>query len=248
MVRYKAVLIYDGTQFFGFQRQSEQSKIRTVQGEVETSLRKIGWNGRTILHAGRTDAGVHASGQVIAFDMDWKHTQERLLAALNFYLPVDIAARSIQEMNPAFHPRFDAESRIYQYRIFCHPVRHPLRERYAWRVWPELNTELLTLAASTLVGSHDFINFGRSMKPGGSTVRTVFNSKWNFEGIGGIYEIEANAFLYHMVRRIVKILADIGQGKIRSEELMRELNGKSEKILQGIAPPQGLNLTRVVYP
>jgi tRNA pseudouridine38-40 synthase len=248
MVRYKVILIYDGTEYFGFQRQSEESVTRTIQGEVEQTLRKIGWDGQTLLAAGRTDAGVHASGQVVAFDLEWRHSEEKLLAALNYYLPTDIAARSVQPVDTEFHPRFDAESRIYQYRIFYQSVRDPLRERFAWRVWPELDSNLINEAAEVLLGSHDFKKIGKPMKPGGSTVRNVFNSQWISQGCCGIYEIEANAFLYHMVRRIVRILVAIGHGKSNRDELISELNGKTVEIVQGIAPAHGLSLVEVVYP
>ncbi len=248
MVRYKVILIYDGTHFFGFQRQSEESQTRTVQGEVEETLRKIGWEGQALLAAGRTDTGVHASGQVIAFDLDWKHPEDKLLASINYYLPTDIAAKSVHPVNSDFHPRFEAVSRIYQYRIFCQPVRDPLRERYAWRVWPEVDADLIVQSAEILLGTHDFKKFGKPMKPGGSTVRNVINSQWISQDIGGIYEIEANAFLYHMVRRVVRLLTAIGQGILGSDELINELKGKSKGILQGIAPPNGLSLVEVVYP
>lgn len=248
MVRYKVILIYDGTDFLGFQRQSVESHARTIQGEVEHTLRKIGWDGQKLLAAGRTDAGVHASGQVVAFDLEWKHSEDKLLAALNYYLPTDIAAKSVLTVDSDFHPRFDAESRIYQYRVICQSVRDPLRERYAWRVWPEVDSNLIKEAAEILPGSHDFKKFGKPMKPGGSTVRKVFNSQWITQGDGGIFEIEANAFLYHMVRRIVRILIAIGHGKSNGDELNNELMGKSIEIVQGIAPPHGLSLVEVVYP
>ena len=128
MARYQVVLAYDGGRYNGFQRQ--RSGIgRTVQGEVENSLRRIGWDGRTILSAGRTDSGVHAAGQVIAFDLEWKHTLDELQAALNAHLPADIAARSVQPAAGDFHPRYAARMRCYRYRIYCQPVRDPLGER-----------------------------------------------------------------------------------------------------------------------
>jgi tRNA pseudouridine38-40 synthase len=133
MARYKLILAYDGTEFFGSQRQSDE---RTVQSVLEAALRKLDWQGTSILLAGRTDRGVHASGQVAAFDLDWNHPPETLLRALNANLPPDVAARRISFAASAFHPRFDAVSRTYRYEIFCDPVRNPLRERYAWRVDP----------------------------------------------------------------------------------------------------------------
>jgi tRNA pseudouridine38-40 synthase len=130
MARYQVILAYDGTLFLGFQR---QSRTRTVQGVVEAALGALGWTGRTIYSAGRTDTGVHAAGQVIAFDLEWKHSTLDLRQALNANLPEDVAAREVREVPPDFHPRYGALSRRYQYRILCSDVRDPLRERYVWR-------------------------------------------------------------------------------------------------------------------
>lgn len=140
MARYQVTLKYDGTAFFGMQR---QATTRTVQGEVEKSLKKIGWAGSSILAAGRTDAGVHASGQVIAFDFEWRHTSDDLRNALNATLPEDVAAGRVQTARDDFHPRYDALARTYRYQIFCQPVRDPLKERYAWRVWPQPDLDAL---------------------------------------------------------------------------------------------------------
>lgn len=248
MARYKATLIYDGTQYLGFQRQAEGSPASTIQVEIENSLRNIGWQGESILAAGRTDAGVHAAGQVVAFDLEWKHTNRELMAAINHNLPLDIAVSSILEAAQDFHPRFDALSRKYQYRTFCSPVRDPLRERYAWRIWPELEHDRIRKAAVSLIGKHDFRNFGRALKPGSSTIREVRKSAWKIDRIYGIYEVEANAFLYHMVRRIVKLLIAIGHSKFSIEELEKGISNNSSILIQGIAPAHGLILVRVEYP
>ena len=117
MGRYQVILAYDGTDFNGFQRQAS-NKIRTVQGTVEAALRRIGWQGKSVLAAGRTDTGVHAFGQVITFDHEWKHSSEDLLAAINANLPQDVAARAVELAKPDFHPRFDAVARCYYYRGF----------------------------------------------------------------------------------------------------------------------------------
>lgn len=148
IARYQMILAYDGAQFRGFQR---QGKARTVQAVVEAALRQLGWTGRTILSAGRTDTGVHASGQVIACDLAWTHSPQELARALNAHLPEDVAVRSVRVADVAFHPRYDAVSRTYHYHLFSEPERTPLRERYAWRVWPPLNADILPVAASTLV-------------------------------------------------------------------------------------------------
>ena len=147
MARYQVILAYDGTEFVGFQRQAQGKKSRTVQAAIETALRQIGWQGRAILAAGRTDTGVHAAGQVVAFDLDWSHGEQALLAALNANLPPDVAAQAAFERRADFHPRYDALSRSYRYSIFCRPLRDPLRERYAWRVWPAPELERLQASA-----------------------------------------------------------------------------------------------------
>jgi len=248
VVRYKVILIYDGTHFFGFQRQAEELKIRTVQAEVEKALRKLGWQEHSILAAGRTDTGVHASGQVIAFDLEWKHPTKTLLAALNANLPPDVAAKAASRVVPDFHPRFDAISRRYQYHIFCQPARNPLRERYAWRIWPDVETTNLQKAARHVVGGHDFRAFGSPSKPGGTTMRNVFKSCWRAEHENLVYEIEADAFLYHMVRRLVKIQVAIGQKNVDAETFEQAILGSKQTEVIGLAPPQGLFLVEVIYP
>lgn len=245
MARYQVILTYDGADFKGMQR---QAKERTVQGVVEKALGEIGWEGQSILAAGRTDAGVHASGQVIAFDFDWGHSQIDLLNALNGSLPFDLAALSIEVASLDFQPRFDALSRRYRYAIFCRPIRDPLRERYAWRVWPRVDRSKMQAAVKRLIGIHDFASYGRPPKQDGSTVRDVIQASWRQIDDILTFEIEANAFLYHMVRRIVYQQVEIGQGKQHAESITEYLGGKSQKIVQGLAPPNGLTLVEVCYP
>ena len=120
--RFQVLLVYDGTEFHGSQFQTE---LRTVQGELEKALTKIGWLEKTALFAGRTDAGVHAAGQVVAFDFQWDHTDKELRQALNAVLPQDISAVQISRTKGDFHPRYDALSREYQYQILCSPIRNP---------------------------------------------------------------------------------------------------------------------------
>jgi tRNA pseudouridine38-40 synthase len=247
MARYQVTLAYDGAGFSGFQKQAE---ARTVQAEIETALRLVGWRGGSILAAGRTDTGVHASGQVIAFDLDWQHSSEELLRALNANLPLDAAAQQVRVVHDEFHPRYDAHSRWYRYCLFCHPVRNPLRERYAWRVWPEVSIERLNAAAAELEGNHDFQAFGTPPRPGGTTIRTVYQARWLAErGESGLdwleFEIGGDAFLYHMVRRLVFIQVEIGQGRRKPEYIAHCLEGRSE--VRGLAPAHGLFLAGVRY-
>lgn len=243
MERYQVKIAYDGTSFQGFQRQGSH---RTVQGVLEEALNQLGWQGRTILYAGRTDTGVHAAGQVIAFDLEWNHSTTELGKALNARLPEDTTARDVRIASPNFHPRYDALGRTYRYRIYCQEERDPLRERYAWRVWPAPHGDLLEQAARTVKGTHDFAAFGSPMKPGGSTVRTVYGAGWEQAGDEWRFEVTANAFLYRMVRRLVFIQIQAGLGLVSVEKIASALE-KPARLKPGLAKPNGLVLENVYY-
>ncbi|MBN2043418.1 MAG: tRNA pseudouridine(38-40) synthase TruA [Anaerolineales bacterium] len=245
MERYQIILGYDGTAFGGMQR---QMNARTIQGEMEEALRKIGWRGSSLLAAGRTDAGVHASGQVVAFDHHWPHSLADLRSALNANLPPEIAVRQVREAAADFHPRFDALARTYEYRIISQPVRDPLRERFAWRVWPQPDFNLLQTCAGLLVGEHDFSAFGTLPQEGGGTIRLVFQAGWVKEGDTLSFTVTANAFLYHMVRRLVHIQVEIGLRNKPLSVLEQALRTPGSEMIQGLAPSHGLFLTNVTYP
>ena len=245
MARYKVILAYDGSAFRGSQR---QAGLRTVQGEFERSLQKLGWSGRSIVLAGRTDTGVHASGQVAAFDLDWSHTDEELLRALNSGLPADLSVRGVKGAAEKFHPRFDADSRCYRYEIYCDDIRNPLRERYAWRVWPEVGGSLLLQTAAVFTGRHDFAAFGSPTSPRGTTVRTVMKSEWKeTPGGGWQFEIRADAFLFRMVRRIVFVQVCAAQGRCDLAEVREAVSSNKAVLPPGLAPANGLTLVEVRY-
>lgn len=243
MAHYQVIIAYDGTNFQGFQRQGSS---RTVQAEIEAALRQLGWRGSTILYAGRTDRGVHASGQVISFDLDWEHSLESLRKALNGHMPADIAAGQVTLADADFHPRFSAVARRYNYRLFCQPDRDPLRERYAWRVWPQVEGSLLIQAAACLPGTHDFSAFGSPLKPGGSTIRTLFDAEWTKDGDGWSFAVTANAFLYRMVRRLVFLQVRVGQQRLSLEAFASALQSPSP-LTPGLAKPNGLVLEKVYF-
>ena len=250
MERYKVILAYDGTHFHGSQFQKD---TRTVQGVIESALRKLLWSGKSVLFAGRTDAGVHASGQVAAFNLDWKHTPEDLGKALNALLPGDIAVQEVLVSTPDFHPRFWAESRCYRYHIFSQPLRDPLRARYSWRVWPAPDFGRLISASQIFLGTHDFAGFGRATSPGGSTIRHIMTAEWSQVEIPycrdeWTFEVRANAFLYHMVRRLVFVQVAVGQGRLTVDDLQQHLDSPQGEPIQGLAPPFGLTLIDVRYP
>jgi tRNA pseudouridine38-40 synthase len=251
MVRYKLTLAYNGTYFFGSQRQANP---RTVQGELEKALSKLGWTQRSVIMSGRTDTGVHATGQVVAFDLDWPHTEADLARALNATLPVDVAVQNARIVHARFHPRFDATSRLYQYKLFCQPVRQPIRESFAWRVWPALDVERLCTTAQLFLGRHDFSAFGSPTTPKGSTVRTVMKAEWmQAEKDEWYFEVQADAFLYRMVRRLVFVQVAVAQGKVSAEAVAQALVNPakaepgSDKVPAGLAPAHGLTLVEVTY-
>ncbi len=244
MERYQIILAYDGTEFFGSQRQAKSR--RTVQGELEEALRKMGWAESSVLMAGRTDAGVHALGQVATFDFNWKHSLDALRNALNANLPADMAISQVQIAPAKFHPRFDATARLYRYRLFCQRDRDPLRERYAWRIFPEVDGEILHSLAAMLPGKHNFAAFGSPPRAGGSTERHLMCASWKKQEDEWIFEVQANAFLYHMVRRLVLTQVVIAQNQIPVEKFARALAEQVE-VTSGIAPSNGLNLVEVSY-
>jgi tRNA pseudouridine38-40 synthase len=248
MARYRATLAYDGTAYQGFQRQADG--IPTIQGALEAVLNRLNGMPITVVGAGRTDTGVHATGQVIAFECAWKHSNTALQHAINGNLPHDIAICDLRQQE-GFHPRFDALSRTYRYVIVQAAVRQPLLRDRGWWVRSALDVSAATAAATLLIGRHDFGAFGKPPQ-GENTVRTVFKSEWTVTPkvtyTEWAYVVEANAFLQHMVRRIVGALADVARGT-------QTLQGFAEVFYSGrmptkgrIAPPQGLTLESVRYP
>ena len=251
MTRYRATLAYDGTNYSGFQRQ--RKGLRSIQGAVETAITAATGQTVTVIGAGRTDKGVHASGQVIAFGVIWKHSAEALMSAINAVLPDDIALQEIAVLAEAavdawdFHPRFTAQARVYKYTVYAAPQRNPLLRSQAWHVRAPLDLGGMQQAADLLLGEHDFAALGQATA-GEVTIRRVLRSEWTREGQLLIYRVEASGFLKHMVRRIVGLLVAVGRGALTVAEfeailLSREIPGGI-----ALAPPQGLVLEQVKYP
>jgi tRNA pseudouridine38-40 synthase len=247
-LRYRATVEYDGTDFFGFQI---QAKGRTVQGEIEKAIQQIIQSQVRIIGAGRTDAGVHAAGQVIAFEVSWRHAVDDLQRALNAVLPQDIAVSELKTTDFDFHPRFDAKWRCYRYTVFNQPIRSPLWARYAHHVSEPLDVEMMNLACQHLIGVHDFAAFGKPTQ-GDSTVREVKGVRW-FEAPSEkrkrilAFEITANAFLYRMVRNLVGTLLRVGQGDLSPNEVATILQANDRSAAGPPAPARGLCLVAVEY-
>jgi tRNA pseudouridine38-40 synthase len=247
MTRYRATLLYDGTRYNGFQR---QQNAPSIQSTVEQVLEAFFGVPTPIIGAGRTDTGVHAIGQVIVFDALWSHSNTTLLTAINNALPVDIALHNLMETHDDFHPRYDAQARIYHYSVMNSPVRHPLMAATTWQVAQPLNVSLMNQAASLLIGRHDFATFGKPPR-GHNTVREVADSEW-FPQVSPygdllVYRVEATAFLHHMVRRIVRMLVEVGRGWQTIENFEKAFHSANLRFAGKPAPPQGLVLVEVRY-
>lgn len=242
--RFRATVEYDGTDFSGFQRQAQGE--RTVQQVLESAVQTITGRTATVIGAGRTDTGVHARGQVIAFDADWQHGEPALERALNANLPVDVAVRQVSEADPRFHPRFDARRRTYEYVINNRIERSPLLWRTSWHVHCPLDVMAMNQASALLVGEHDFATFGQP-PVGNNSVRFVYAAEWRREVELLLFRIEANAFLYRMVRSLVGALCLVGQGRWSVSEFDRVFSAAERSLAGPLAPPQGLCLLSVSY-
>jgi tRNA pseudouridine38-40 synthase len=238
-----AVVEYDGTDYLGFQVQAQGA---TIQGEIERALAAVTQEGSRIVGAGRTDAGVHAQGQVIAFSTAWRHPVEELQRALNAVLPKDIAVRELLPVARGFHPRFDAVSREYRYTILNQPLRSPLARRFSHHFPHLLDVAAMNEAAGVLVGSHDFASFGRAPQ-GSNTVREVYQARWTSEEPFAYFSIVANAFLYRMVRSLVGTLLLVGTGELIPEGFEEILRSADRSRAGQLAPAHGLCLIRVNY-
>ncbi len=245
MARYQATIAYDGTAFWGFQA---QPGFRTVEGELRSALGTLGRPDEPLLAGGRTDAGVHAAGQVIAFDLEWNHPVEELQRALNALLPDDIACPALGSAAEDFHPRYHALKRCYRYRVIAAPWPDPLRERYALRVWPAPDADAMAAAARDLLGKKDFGAFGSAPREGSHTVRTVLRADWLRQSEALEFWIEADAFLFRMVRTIAGTLLQLGSGRRTRDSLRGLLEIPPQGRSAPPAPAHGLCLMRIEYP
>ena len=238
-----AVIEYDGTDYLGFQLQAEG---RTVQGEVERALAKITRRETRVIGAGRTDAGVHAIGQVISFVPQWKHSLPELHRAMNALLPEDVAVHQMAWVADDFHPRFDAVSREYRYTVLNQSLRSPLARRFAYHYLKPLDVEAMDRAARCLVGSHDFASFGRPPQ-GENTVRQVYRAECSRQDHFTYFDVVANAFLYRMVRNIVGTLLLVGTGELSPKGFEEILQVRDRGRASSPVPARGLCLMRVNY-
>jgi tRNA pseudouridine38-40 synthase len=242
-IRYRAIVEYDGTAYVGFQRQRQPNSVQEL---LEQAVTTVSQQPATVIGSGRTDSGVHATGQVISFELDWSHGVTALQRALNANLPPDIAVRTLEEVNASFHPRFDARRRVYEYHIYNSPVRSPIQRHYRWQVTKPLSLVRMNEAAALLIGVHDFATFGRPPQ-GENTIRHVFVAEWRQEDAGFIFTIAANAFLYRMVRTIVGCLKNVGEGSWDVAQFRAAFDATDRCQAAALAPAHGLYLVSVLY-
>lgn len=244
MKRFAATVSYDGGAFSGSQR---QPSARTVQGELETAAAALFGAPTRVELAGRTDAGVHAIGQVAAFSAETRHQAQTVGRALNAHLPEDVAVRLVRDVPEDFDPRRWARERSYRYTILQSDSRDPLSRRTAWRIEGNLDLHAMQQAADALAGRQDFIACSGPLEPGRTSVRTVSKAGWSSHGCFLLFDIEAEAFLPQMVRRIVGALVAAGRHSLEVEEFARLLVQAQQGSIGPTAPAHALCLRSVQY-
>ena len=246
MRNFKLVIEYDGTGYHGWQRQSNTC---TIQGTIEDALKRMTGQSVTLIGSGRTDAGVHARGQVANFRLETRLTSDVFANGLNSLLPADIVIKDCATVDESFHARFDAQGKVYDYCILNRPTPAALFRRYAWHIKKPLDLDAMRKAMLCLEGEHEFSAFEGAGSPRSHAVRTVIDLKLTGKDADGyvVFSIEADGFLRHMVRNIVGTLVDVGLGKISPKTFEDILISKDRKQAGITAPAHGLFLREVKY-
>jgi tRNA pseudouridine38-40 synthase len=246
MQKFVAFIEYDGTGYHGWQLQKD---LPTIQGALETALERILGTPTRVHGSGRTDAGVHAKGQVAHFPAEWSHPVHELQRACNALLPPDIIIHGLDYCSEAFHARHSANSKTYAYQILNRPIRSPLDRYYSWHYPHSLDMSLMNEAAGYLLDTHDFATFGNPTDGSRSTVRKIFFSRWDSLPSKGLlrYTVTGSGFLRYMVRSLVGTLVFVGNGKVTPSRFAEILKSCSRSLAGPTAPPHGLCLLHVDY-
>ena len=244
MRNFKLVVEYDGTAYHGFQWQVNGA---TIQGELERAVREIVGQEVRVIGAGRTDAGVHALGQVANFKSDWPHSTDALRRALNSHLPADIAVREVEDVDERFHARFSAISREYRYTVVNREARPAIGRQYCYHFSWTLHLDPMREACRLLVGQHDFASFSGASEKAISTVRCLEQADCEREGDKVYFDFRARSFLPHMVRNLVGTLLQVGTGSIGVERFAEIMRARDRGLAGPAAPARGLCLMKVNY-
>jgi tRNA pseudouridine38-40 synthase len=246
----KLTVSYDGTRFVGWQRQARVEVAgESIQGLLEEALARFEGAPVTVQGAGRTDAGVHALGQVASVQLTCTHAVDALLRGLNASLPPDVRVTAVEDAASNFHARFSARSKTYRYVIRNVPIVSPFERAYVWHVPEPLDVEAMQTAAAALVGTHDCAAFASAGSETKNTTRTMTRSVVEGRDAAGLvsYEVTGTGFLRHMVRAIVGTLVEIGRGRRPASSMASLVAGRARADAGATAPPHGLFLVRVDY-
>jgi tRNA pseudouridine38-40 synthase len=243
-VNIKVVLEYDGRGFAGWQ---QQARGRTVEAELKRALRELTGVEHKVYAAGRTDAGAHAEGQVVSFEMDGRITPFRLVPALNARLPEDVSVLTAEVAPDGFHARYSARWRRYRYRYLDRRARPAIERGRCWHVGTSLEVDSMSAAAKALVGKHDWTSYCSASEPPGGRVREMRSAK--VARNGGFVELElvADGFLRGLARSIAGALAEVGRGRKPPEWVGEVLAAKDRRLAPRTAPAGGLTLVEVIY-
>lgn len=247
MKAYKCIVAYEGTKYNGWQKQKNTDN--TIQGKIEATLCKYLEEEIEVTASGRTDAGVHATGQVIHFHCGQILTKDKFLTDINHYLPKDIRICSIEECDLRFHARLNAVQKTYCYQIDCSAYGNPFYRYFAHHIAKPLDIDAMKKGAGYLIGTHDFKSFCSNKRFKKSSIRTIYNIQFDFDHTSRILKLTytGNGFLYNMVRILTGTLIEIGLGIKTPEDIPVILQGKNRGLAGHTAPPNGLFLLNVAY-
>lgn len=245
MRNFKIIIQYEGSRYQGWQKQ--KSTENTLQGRFETLLTRLAGEPVEISASGRTDAGVHAYGQVANFHMNTALSAQELMEKINRYLPEDVAVIYCEEVDARFHARLNAKKKTYRYRVLNSCVPHVFDRKFVYQVPQALDVEAMRAAASCLIGTHDFKSFTSAKKSKRSTVRTIESIDILCEGEEIRFLFTGDGFLFHMVRILTGTLLEVGLGKRRADDMARILEARDREEAGFLAPAQGLALMEVQY-
>ena len=245
MRNFKMILQYEGTRYQGWQRQ--ETSENTIQGKLEALLSKMCGHRVEVQGSGRTDAGVHAAGQVANAHLETDRSAQEILSYMNSYLPEDIAVIAVEEVSERFHSRLNAKGKTYLYRVINSALPHVFERKFTYRLEEKLDVAAMRKAAELLCGTHDFAAFTSAKKSKKSTVRTVEEIRIEEQKDEIFFYFSGNGFLFHMVRILMGTLLEVGMGKREASEMPDILDSGKRERAGALAPSRGLTLLEVRY-